>query len=89
MWLRGKLGHATESRDTKLSRGEPRQGWAMVRRSVYRWLMENAQPSDLTRLAVVVFAALLLVVYAFLRMAGIIHGRGHRGGRPPPPLVPP
>jgi hypothetical protein len=48
--------------------------------------METAQPQGLTALAVLVAAALVVVVLVFLKMAGVIHRRGHKGeGRNPPP----
>lgn len=46
--------------------------------------MEATQP-ELIRLMVVVAAALGVLVYVFLRMAGITRRHGQRDGRPPPP----
>jgi hypothetical protein len=46
--------------------------------------METAQP-ELLGLMIVVAASLGVLVYAFLRMAGVTGRNGHRHGRPPPP----
>jgi hypothetical protein len=47
--------------------------------------MGDTQPTGMTGLLLVVASSLMVIVYAFLRMAGVIGRRAHGQGRPPPP----
>jgi hypothetical protein len=47
--------------------------------------VETAQTDGLLGLTIIVAASLAVLVYVFLRMAGVIGRRGHRDGRAPPP----
>jgi hypothetical protein len=48
--------------------------------------MTAGEPQGLLGLGVVVATSLVVIVYVFLRMAGVIHRKDHdHGGRPPPP----
>jgi hypothetical protein len=46
--------------------------------------METAPPEDLLGLTAIVATSLVVLVYVFLRMAGVIGQKAHRRGRPPP-----
>jgi len=50
-----------------------------------RWSMEAASPEGLLGLTLVVATSLVVLVYVFLRMAGVVGGDSDRHGRPPPP----
>lgn len=47
--------------------------------------MDGAQPAGLLGLLVIVVASLGAIAYAFLRIAGVIGGRGRKREHPPPP----
>ncbi|WP_152643267.1 hypothetical protein [Anaeromyxobacter sp. PSR-1] len=47
--------------------------------------METAQPEGLLALTIIVATSLVVLVYVFLRMAGVIGRNARRHGRPPPP----
>ncbi len=53
----------------------------------YRQRMQAGPPQEMLGLMLVVATALVVLVYAFLRMAGVIGRNGRRHGRPPPPSL--
>jgi len=81
---RGKPGRASERDDTNMSPDAPPPGGAPPLTNRHGCHMETAQPEGLLGLMIIVAASLVVLVYVFLRMAGV--GRNaHRHGRPPPP----
>jgi hypothetical protein len=67
-----------------MSRDATRPGVACDHLARHRSHMETAQPEGLLALTLIVAASLFVLVYVFLRMAGVIGRKAHRRGRPPP-----
>jgi hypothetical protein len=71
--------------DAEKSQKAPRAGGASEPAAREGSTMENAQPSGMAGLLLIVVGSLAVIVYVFLRIAGVIGRRAHGEGRPPPP----